>query len=337
MRTPSTSRWIALATVVGLAVTACSGSGGDASEVVSEQRTTVSYGGVQEQGASGYAAAVIQGYFEREGLEFSPTWATSGSAILQGVVGGEFQVANLGPAQLFAAIKNGACARVLRPTSGAAYGLIVQPKLHLNSALPYPAVLKQLKGMTIGIPARGAAQELVLRTLLNDAGLDPESDVTWIAIGAGPTATAAFSSDRVDVAMSVSQFEVNLQDNGTGFQKLLDMSGPDSVLGTFWQALAVANCDWADHHRDTVMKFCRALNRGFEALAKDPEVGPKAFAYVKIGSDPARSTALWEKYKNPVVQMPVLNEQNWASQSRFVPGEFVPSFSDHVVTGCSTA
>jgi len=334
MKLQLTSRRIAvsLGIALSLVATGCGSSGGGASRA-----TTISYGGVQEQGASGYASALLQGYFDREGLKFSPTWATSGAVLLQGLVGGDFQVANIGPSQLYAAIENGACARVLRPTEGAAYGLIAQPKLHLNRELPYPAVLEQMKGRTIGIAARGAAQELVLRKLLKDAGLNPDSDVTWLAIGAGATATAAFAAEKVDILMSVSQIEENLQANGTKFDKLLNLSGPDSVLGTFWQAIAAANCKWADHHPDTVMKFCRALNRGFDALANDPAAGPKAFAYVKMGSDLGHPTRLWEKYKTPVIRIPAFNEQNWAYQARFTPDNYTPDFSKYVVDGCATA
>jgi NitT/TauT family transport system substrate-binding protein len=84
--------------------------------------TKVSFIGVQEQGATGYAAADVGGAFAGQALDFAPTWATSGSVILQGVVGGDFEVGNVGPSQLYAAIENGVCARVLRPTEGAAYG-----------------------------------------------------------------------------------------------------------------------------------------------------------------------------------------------------------------------
>lgn len=324
-----------------LMTAACSGgppvNGSAGGELTAASPTRVSFVGVQEQGATGYAAAVVQGAFAEQGLELSPTWATSGAVILQGVVGGDFDVGNVGPAQLYAAIENGACARVLRPTEGAAYGLIARPDLHLDVDLPFPDVLRQLRGTRVGVAARGAAQELVLRTLLKEAGLDPDTDVTWLAIGSAPTALAAFTSGRVDVAMSYTQLEVNLRASGAGFDKLLVLAGPNSPLGVFWQAVAVANCVWADSHPDTVMRFCRALNRGFASLVDDRDAGPKAFAYVKIGSDLDESASLWETYKSPVVDIAPLTEQNWRYQSRFTPNNYTPDFASHVVEGCATA
>jgi NitT/TauT family transport system substrate-binding protein len=315
----------------------CASSDGTSRGGPAARTTTVSYAGVREQGSAGFAAALLQGDFARQGLAFAPTWATSGSVILQAVVGGSVDVANLGPSQLYEAVQNGACAQVLRPTEGAAYGLIAQPRLNLDSALPFPDVLKQLKGLTIGVAARGAAQELVVGALLKAAGVNPQTGVSWVAIGSGAAAVAAFASDKVDVVVSYSQLEVNLQANGTPFDELLNLSGPHTPLGTFWQAVAVANCAWADHHRGTVLKFCHALNQGFAALTNDPVAGPEAFAYLHLGTTLDQSTALWSKYNDPVVRIPPLDRQDWAYQARFTSDDYTPSYSAHVVNGCATA
>jgi NitT/TauT family transport system substrate-binding protein len=319
---------LVLSTVPWLA--GCSGS--------EESRTgVVSFAGVRDQGATGYAAAELEGFFAEQGLTFSPTWSTSGTVILQGLVSGDFEVANLGPAQLFGAITNGACARVLRPTQGAAYGVIAQTGLHLDTALPYPEVLTQLRGRSVGVAVRGASQELVLRSLLTSAGLDPDTDVRWVAIGSGAAAAAVFASGKVDVAMSYPQLEANLGTGGTGFDKLVDLAGPDTPLGEFWQSVAIANCDWADDHHDTVLKVCHALNQGFRALAQRPEAGPEAFAHLGLAAEPGRAAALWVRNRTPVVDIPPLTEENWRHQATFTSGGTAPNFTEYVVDGCSTA
>ncbi|XVV15318.1 ABC transporter substrate-binding protein [Actinoplanes sp. CA-131856] len=309
-------------------IAGCGGSG---------DSTAVAFGGVREQGATGYAVAELEGYYAEQGLTFSPTWATSGTVLLQGLVSGDFDVVTLGPSQLYGAIANGACARVLRPTQGSGYAVIAQPGLGLDTTAPYPGVLAQLRGRTVGVPVRGAAQELVLRSLLRDAGLNPDTDVTWVAIGGGAAAAAAFASRKVDVAMSYSLLETGLAAGGTPFDKLVDLTGPDTPLGAFWQSVAVANCDWADKHPDTVMKFCHALNQGIEALAREPGAGPRAFAWLGLGADPAQATSLWEKYKSPVVDIPPLNQENWNHQARFASTATAPDFAEYVVDGCETA
>ncbi|BAL89842.1 hypothetical protein AMIS_46220 [Actinoplanes missouriensis 431] len=324
-------RVVVLVMVLLLSWTAgCGGSG--------ESRTpAVSFGGVRDQGSSGYAVAELKGFFTQQGLTVSPTWATSGTVLMQGVASGDFDVANLGPAQLYEAIRNGACARVLRPTQGAAYGVIAQTGLGLDTTLPYPRVLTQLRGRTVGVAARGAAQELVLRSLLTEAGLDPDTDVTWVAIGGGAAAVSAFAAGQVDAAMSYPQLEVNLRATGAAFDKLVDLAGANSPLGEFWQSVAVANCEWADDHPDLVMKFCHALNQGVRALEQQPDAGPQAFAHLGLGSNPGQARSLWDRYKTPVVEVPPLTEENWRHQTMFTPHGTAPAFSEYVVDGCSTA
>ncbi|MFG1997232.1 ABC transporter substrate-binding protein [Actinoplanes sp. NPDC048988] len=331
MATASSVRRVVVLLVLLATLPGTAGCGG------SRDSTAVSYGGVRDQGSSGYAVAELEGFYARQGLTFSPTWATSGTVLLQGLVSGDFDVANLGPAQLYDAIGNGACARVLRPTQGAGYGVIAQPGLHLDTTRPYPGILTQLRGRTVGVPARGAAQELVLRSLLAEAGLNPDTDVTWVAIGGGAAAASLFASGKVDAAMSYSLLETNLTTGGTAFDKLVDLAGPAGPLGAFWQTVAVANCDWADRHPDTVMKFCHALNQGLEALAREPEAGPRAFTWLGLGSDPGRAKTLWDRYKSPVVDIPPLDEGNWNHQAKFTAGGRAPDFTEHVVDGCATA
>lgn len=76
--------YLAAATI--LVTAACSGAspaiGSAGGELTNGSLTEVSFIGVQEQGATGYAAAEVQGAFTEQGLDCTPTWATSGAVIL---------------------------------------------------------------------------------------------------------------------------------------------------------------------------------------------------------------------------------------------------------------
>lgn len=328
---PRTRTVVLILVVLALSWTAgCGGSGVSGT-------SAVTFAGVRDQGASGYAVAEVRGFYAAGGLRLAPTWSTSGTVLLQGLVSGEFDVVNIGPAQLYEAIRNGACARVLRPTQGAAYGVIARTGLGFDITLPYPQVLTQLRGRTVGVAARGASQELVLRSLLTRAGLRPDTDVRWVAIGAGATAATALATGKVDAAMSYPQLEVNLEAGGTSYDKLVDLAGPHSPLGAFWQSVAAANCDWVEEHHDLTMKFCHALNQGFATLAQQPDAGPQALTYLGVGTSPDQAQALWRRYRTPVVDIPALNEENWHHQAAFTPGGTAPDFAAYVVGGCSTA
>lgn len=71
-----------------------------------------------------------------------------------------------------------------------------------NEDKPYPAPIKDWKGAKIGVSAAGSQVELQTRVLLQDAGLDPDHDVTFIAIGFGQQGFTAFAQKQVDIAVS---------------------------------------------------------------------------------------------------------------------------------------
>jgi NitT/TauT family transport system substrate-binding protein len=72
-----------------------------------------------------------------------------------------------------------------------------------NAAEGVPAFMTELKGKKVGVSARGAPTETVMRFMLTKAGMDPD-DVTYVAVGAGDTAIGALTSKQVDV---LSMFE----------------------------------------------------------------------------------------------------------------------------------
>lgn len=100
-----------------------------------------------------------------------------------------------------------------------------------NADKRFPENLKDLQGRKIGVTARGASMENIMRVMLTEAGLDPEKDVTWIAVGVGSAMTAALKTGQVDamfvpepvVAMSVDveKFAKIMVDPRTGGPEML--------------------------------------------------------------------------------------------------------------------
>ncbi|GAA3732545.1 hypothetical protein GCM10022239_06170 [Leifsonia bigeumensis] len=72
-----------------------------------------------------------------------------------------------------------------------------------NADKPYPEPIKDWKGARIGVSAAGSQVELQTRILLQDAGLDPDHDVTFIAIGFGQQGFTAFAQKQVDIALGI--------------------------------------------------------------------------------------------------------------------------------------
>jgi NitT/TauT family transport system substrate-binding protein len=72
-----------------------------------------------------------------------------------------------------------------------------------NADKPYPQMVRDLKGLKIGISSAGASTDTTLQYLLREAGLDPKTDVSIIPVGDPNTMLAALKNGVIDGAMAV--------------------------------------------------------------------------------------------------------------------------------------
>lgn len=71
----------------------------------------------------------------------------------------------------------------------------------VQSSANYPSNVKAIKGLKIGVTARGAGPEAQMRLLLADAGMDPDKDVIYVAVGPPAQQYAAMAAKQVDGVM----------------------------------------------------------------------------------------------------------------------------------------
>jgi NitT/TauT family transport system substrate-binding protein len=74
------------------------------------------------------------------------------------------------------------------------------PDTHQSAG--YPENLQDLKGRSIGVVARGTTTEYALRYILEEAGIDPDDEVSIVPVGLGTEALAAMKAGRVDAVMA---------------------------------------------------------------------------------------------------------------------------------------
>ena len=72
-----------------------------------------------------------------------------------------------------------------------------------NADKPFPQMVRDLKGLKLGISTVGASTDTALQYLLREAGLDPKKDVTIVPVGDPNTMLAALKNGLVDGAMAV--------------------------------------------------------------------------------------------------------------------------------------
>lgn len=71
-----------------------------------------------------------------------------------------------------------------------------------NLAKGWPHFMQDLKGKKIGIPARGSAIEIIVSWMMEQVGMDPTKDVSFVAVGGVPTTYGSLQSKQVDAVFS---------------------------------------------------------------------------------------------------------------------------------------
>ncbi len=111
-------------------------------------------------------------------------------------------------------------------------GLIVRNEVPTpNADKPYPQMVRDLKGLKIGISSAGASTDTTLQYLLREAGLDPKKDVTIVPVGDPNTMLAALKNGVIDGAMAVEPTQTAALSGPAKFAKMVvDIQGGGAPL-----------------------------------------------------------------------------------------------------------
>jgi len=131
------------------------------------------------------------GYFAEEGLEADAQFTGGSSMAAQLVAAGRAQVGQANPSTIFGAVQKGAPLKMFcNWTPRYASGLAVLPDGPIKST-------KDLAGKLIGVSSLASGRYLEARAMVSAAGLVPDKDVRFVAVGIGAQASTALASKQV--------------------------------------------------------------------------------------------------------------------------------------------
>lgn len=145
----------------------------------------------------GYWIALDQGFYEEEGLDVS-LQGTGGSSDVAQILAAQNAEAGMGvPGAMLPAIEAGAD---LYPFFTYAYGEVFDVVVPEGSDI---SSIADLEGRVLGISELAGGEVPLVRALIVDEGLDPDSDVEIIEVGTdAPSVRAAFEGGRIDAYSS---------------------------------------------------------------------------------------------------------------------------------------
>ncbi len=219
-----------------------------------------------------FFVAAGEGYFRDEGLDAVWEAVDGSSQVLQGVAAGKAQIGRPGPGPVLAARARGMDVVFiynLYPKS--IFGLVTKA----NSPYKTPG---DLKGKVIGVGTADGAEVAFVRPMLTDAGMVEGKDYTFLPVGDGGMAAAAFErGDIVAYAASMSDAAI-ITRRGIPLRELT----PDQYLGYFGNGF-VAMGSYIKDNPEIIKGFGRAIVRGTK-FGLDKANRQKVLDYCKKGN-----------------------------------------------------
>jgi NitT/TauT family transport system substrate-binding protein len=131
-----------------------------------------------------------------------------------------------------------------------------------------------LKGKVIGVAAPGGQMQSFATRLLEQAGLNGD-DVSFAAIGVGPSALAAIESGKVDAAVVLANTLVPLRQRHPETVTLAETFSPEGNRKVFgmdgYPSMALlGQPEWLRANRERTLKLVRAMRSAVEWIRANP-------------------------------------------------------------------
>lgn len=266
------------------------------------------------------------GYYEQEGLDVELIFvAGSNEAAIQ-VAAGNAEIGEASPAQAVIGMQEGSTTRMdIRYFYNAGYRNIWSISVPEGSPIKSVA---DLRGKKVGVTALGSAGTTYGKAYMRAAGLNPDTDVTFIAIGAGSQAAAAVKQNAVDAIVFWDTGIVQLEANGIPLRPL----PVAEKLANLPDVSLLAKNDVINKNPKMLAAFARAVAKGIDFSITNPAAAVlitwKLFPESKPKeTDPEKSLAhgLKMSVRIPTTIDPATNgkhglfiESSWANISEFL-------------------
>ena len=197
-----------------------------------------------------------RGFFEAAGLDVQVLPTMSSADLMQGLYGGDVEIALAGVDNFLAYEEGMGEAKVrrddeLRIVMGGDSGF-----LKLVAQAPYESVA-QLSGKSIGVDALTTGFAFVVREMLR-RNMVPEISVNWLTIGGTETRYAAFLHQKCDATLLRLPYDLMAQAAGA------NILAAGEELGPYQGTVAAVRRRWAEEHPERLVAFMLGYARGLQ-------------------------------------------------------------------------
>jgi NitT/TauT family transport system substrate-binding protein len=202
-----------------------------------------------------FYAGKAGGFFKKHGLDVEIIRIQAASLVVQALLGGSIDFAVVGQAYIRAAAQGADVVMVATHVNKFPYTVLVKPSIKRP---------EDIKGARLAISRFGSASEVAFRVLLEQLGMNPDTDVSFLQVGGQTDRFMALKSGAVDgtvIAPPLSGIADKL-----GFNVYFRMT--DLKIDYPHEGVVVSR-EYARTHRDTVTRFLKAFVESMHAMKKD--------------------------------------------------------------------
>jgi NitT/TauT family transport system substrate-binding protein len=258
-----------LVAVASLIIFSCAGFA-QPLKTVTMARTTGSIGMVPLE------FAVNRGYFKKQGLDVQLITVRQSDVIIAATVGGELNFMDIIPTAILASVRGLPIRTIAVVLKRAPYVLVGQP----NVRSP-----EELKGKRIGVSSVGGMSAYLVREIIARNGLNPDRDVTFLAIGGTSARTAALFGGTIDAALVVAPDNYALERKG--YRRLLMAS--DYV--NYPLSGVAASADFLAKNKAVAISFLKGLIEGAKFTRENKSESLSFIkSYLKVPDDEAEKS-----------------------------------------------
>jgi NitT/TauT family transport system substrate-binding protein len=203
---------------------------------------------------------VALGYWKDEGLDVAVTSVEGSAAGLQQLGGGNINVVSLGPEEIVIGREKGVKIKGFYLQAREIIYRIVAP-----ADGPIQSV-RELKGKVIGVPSLASGAVPFAKAVIASAGVDPEKDVKFLAVGVGAPGAIALQQKQVEALALWDTLQASLENRGLVFRRL----DTPIVFEMIGQTLA-ARDDYIAEHADVLVGFARGIAKATLFGLTNPE------------------------------------------------------------------
>lgn len=288
---------IALATVA-LSVTACSAA--DTSKTKSDPASEAVSLSIAEQGTAGATTGLYPhladelGFFADENITIDEyVVVKAGSEAVAGMVSGSVQISHIGPEGITASSKGADVIGIAAAMDASIWAVVGNANIK-----DWP----DLRGQTIALGSLSDITRVVFDGLAEAANLDPETDFTYVALGATPQRIAAVQNGQA--AATLASYPSVADVASKGKMNILGLAPKGAKPPSIIASDIEASGSWAKANPEVVTRYLRAIIRTVEYVrdpANEAELAPM-ISKLTGASEEAASAMLDAYFYNPPVE-----------------------------------